>query len=172
MIRDYQGKKSEVQDRYDKNQASFQNSKNKKELEQLNEKYLRSVAEMENMRKRFQREREEIRFRERETVIREVLPVLDSIERALSVENAHQNPWFEGFQQIYNIFMNRLKQLGVTPVPGQGSQFDPNIHEALSVISISESEDGTIHDVIETGYQMNEQLIRPAKVIVVKNRSK
>ncbi len=140
------------------------------EIEQLQDQNLRLRAEIENMRKRFQRDSHEIRLREREEVVRELLPVLDSIDRALQVENAHKNPWYEGFKQIDDLFFKKLEQLGVKPIPTSKSRFDPKYHEAMSTVAIPNVEDGYIYDVIETGYILDDdRLLRPAKVVVVKN---
>ncbi len=137
------------------------------ELEQKDEQ---AVAEIDHMNQRFQRALDEQRVRERMMVVRDFLPVLDSMQRALKIQGGRDNPWFEGIKQTLNIFEKTLDHLDVQTVPGVGELFDPNVHEAVNTVEHSEWEEGRIHNVVEQGYMLGGILLRAAKVEVVKKR--
>ncbi|RJP35500.1 MAG: nucleotide exchange factor GrpE [Candidatus Omnitrophota bacterium] len=134
----------------------------------LKDKYFRALDEMSSMRKRFQRSLDEQRIREQMVVFRELLPVLDSLERAIQAEMRESNAWLEGVRQTDALFRKKLEQFDVQPTPGVGEPFDPNVHEAVDTVTGPIHRDGTIHAVHEQGYVLNGRLIRPAKVVVVK----
>jgi molecular chaperone GrpE len=149
------------------------------ELEELRKKaaerdeYLdlarRTKADFENYQKRQQREREQEREFFRGAVVVELLPVLDNLERALNAakQAGSGDVLLKGVAMVQQQFLEMLRQrFGVIPVPALGEPFDPNRHEALTQQPSREYPANTVIQVVETGYQMNERVLRPAKVIV------
>ncbi len=140
--------------------------------QELNEKYLRSLADLENFRKRHQRTSVEYRKFGHENAIRELLPVLDNLERAVSASGDAASEgltqFIEGVRMIVGQFHNALRGLGVEPVPADGKIFDPELHEAVQEVSLPDQPQNGIVQVLEAGYKLHERLIRPAKVVVNK----
>lgn len=133
-------------------------------LAEINDKYVRSVAEFENYRKRTNLEKADLILNGGKEVIKSILPVIDDLERALQAmtdENAK-----EGVTMIYNKLMNSLQQKGLKPMEAQGQKFDENLHEAVTQIPApSEELKGTVLDVVEKGYYLNDKVLRYAKVV-------
>jgi molecular chaperone GrpE len=141
----------------------------KEELALANDKYLRLFAEFDNFRRRTRIEREEARKTEGKDVITALLPVLDDFERALkATENATEvAPVREGVMLIQNKLKNTLTQKGLVPMESIGTQFDAEIHEAITNIPAPTDDlKGKVIDEMEKGYYLNDKVIRFAKVIV------
>jgi len=139
--------------------------------EDFKDKYLRQLAEMENMRKRMAREKQEmIRFGI-ENAISEFLPVIDQFENALGfakkADEAVKN-WAAGFQMFLSQFKDVLNQNGITPFTSKGHLFDPALHEAVDVIETTDADDGVILEELTKGYKSPTRTIRPARVKVAK----
>ncbi len=129
------------------------------------DRLLRVSAEFDNFRRRSQRERAEfIEFAGME-VIRELLPVLDDFERALSLETADKN-YAKGVELIYNRLLDTLKKAGLEPLSVEGQKFDPHIHHAVERVPTEEVEEGTILGEHQRGYNFKGRLLRPAMVRV------
>jgi molecular chaperone GrpE len=124
----------------------------------------RMKAELENSRKRQERERARIVQLASERLVRELLPVLDNLERALE---AGGDIW-EGVRATRDQLIDVLEQEGLTPVASDGQSFDPAVHEAVMGQPTDEHEEDTIIQTLERGYVLNGKPIRPAKVIVAK----
>lgn len=124
--------------------------------------YLR--AEFDNVRKRQEREMERIRLNASENLVRELLPVLDNLERALEVEGDVR----EGVKATLEQFAGVLGGEGLTPVPSDGQPFDPNIHEAVMSEPSEEHEENVVLRTFERGYTLNGKPIRTAKVVVAR----
>jgi len=140
----------------------------------LRDRWLRSVADLENLRKRTAREIENETLRARQSLIRDFLPVVDSLERALAQDAAaeDQNTWLLGMRAIYEQMVDTLHRQGVRPFDALGARFDPHRHDALSCVENDAVEEGTIVEVIKTGYAMSDgQLLRPAEVVVTCRRN-
>jgi molecular chaperone GrpE len=135
----------------------------------LQQKYLNAMQEMNQMRDRFIRQSERHQIHMVERIVRDFLPVVDSIQRALEAEDAQDNPWLEGFEKTYAQFQQVLQKYEVHPTPGAGAKFDPVWHEAVSVRPSDQHDDGIILEVVEQGYRMNGRLLRAGKVVVAKN---
>lgn len=140
------------------------------QISELQDKYLRKVAEFENYRKRKEREVEEFWRRANADLIRKLLPILDDIERSL--ESARRDENFEalvaGIEMIYKSFLKLLEAEGVKQISAVGEEFNPEYHEALMQV---EKEDVPPHTVVEEhqkGYLLGDLVLRPAKVIVSK----
>ena len=134
------------------------------------EQYLRTLADMENLRKRTQRDKEDLAKYANENILREILPVIDNLERA--VEHAEQadsdEGLFEGVQMTLTQFGQLLGKFGVEPVDAIGQPFDPAYHQAMGQM---ESEDYPVNTVVQQmqkGYQLNKRLLRPAFVMLAK----
>lgn len=141
----------------------------KEELALANDKYLRLFAEFDNFRRRTRTEREEARKMEGKDVITALLPVLDDFERALkATENAGDVASVrEGVILIQNKLRNMLTQKGLVPMQSIGTEFDADIHEAITNIPApTDDMKGKVIDEMEKGYYLNDKVIRFAKVIV------
>ena len=143
--------------------------KHKEELSQANDKFLRLYAEFDNFRRRTAKEREDARKTEGKDVIVALLPVLDDFERALrSMENATDVVAVkEGVALIQNKMKNILTQKGLKEMQSIGTPFDADLHEAITNIPApTDDMKGKVIDEMEKGYELNEKVIRFAKVIV------
>jgi molecular chaperone GrpE len=141
----------------------------KEELSQANDKFLRLYAEFDNFRRRTAKEREEARKTEGKDVIVALLPVLDDFERAIrSMENATDIVAVkEGVALIQNKMKNILAQKGLKEMQSIGLPFNPDLHEAITNIPApTDDMKGKVIDEMEKGYELNDKVIRFAKVIV------
>lgn len=140
------------------------------EAKALQEQYLRTLADMENLRKRTQREKEELAKFANENILREVLPVIDNLERA--VEHAEQaessEGLLEGVRMTLDQFNQVLTRFGVTPVEALGETFDPALHQAMGQLETDEFPTNAVAQQMQKGYQLNERLLRPAMVMIAK----
>lgn len=142
------------------------------EAEQLRDKWLRAVAELDNFRKRSAREREELLRQVQGDVIKEFLPILDNLQRALAHSNNQdgQPGLLEGIKMIERQFSNTLERLGVTPIEALHQAFDPGRHEAMIQVETEEFEPNVVVEELERGYLWHDRLLRPAKVAVSKRK--
>jgi molecular chaperone GrpE len=145
--------------------------KKAEEVRQLQDRILRQAAEMENTRKRLEREKSEgINFAN-ECLIRELLPVIDNLERALQhgEKDTKGKGLLEGIKMTLKNFGDVLGKFGCTPFESVGKTFDPNFHEAVMQQESSEYPEKTILQELQKGYTLRDRLVRPAMVIVSKN---
>jgi molecular chaperone GrpE len=141
------------------------------EARKFQDLYLRSAAETENMRRRFQKEREEMSRFAGEAIIRSVLPSLDNLGLALGYVRAEAPAealnLAGGVRLTLKGLMDALRENGLRPVPAErGRTFDPNLHEAIGQRPEAELPPGAISEEVLAGYTLYERLIRPAKVLV------
>jgi len=136
------------------------------------DRYLRSAADLENTRKRQKRELEDAKFDIKNKVLKEMLPVVDNLERAIEHAGggAEKNPIVEGVQLVLRQFTTAFERLDVTVVDAMGQPFDPNLHEAISQQE-SDQPAGTVIQVLQRGYRTGERLLRPALVVVAKAKA-
>lgn len=131
-------------------------------------KYLRAYAEMDNVRRRMQRERDDERRFAALPIVRELLPAFDNLDRA--VQAAAQGSSVEDLKQGVEMVLLQaqevLGRLHVTPIESVGQPFDPNLHEALTQIPTADVPPMTIVQEVEKGYRLHDRVIRPSKVIV------
>ena len=143
-----------------------------KEKKENWDRYLRSAADLENTRKRNKREADDAKFETKTKIRKEILPVVDNLERA--VEHAgvgsENQPIVEGVQLVLRQLMTAFERLEVTPVEAQGQPFDPNLHEAISQQE-SDLPPGSVVTVLQRGYKSGERLLRPALVVVAKPKA-
>jgi molecular chaperone GrpE len=127
----------------------------------------RVAAEFENYRKRVARDQESLVARAHERLVKELLPVLDDLERALAAAEDHEEAQLEeGVRLVHRSLVEALEKEGVAEIETDG-RFDPHVHEALLSQPDDEKESGAILDVLQKGYRIGDKVIRPARVIVV-----
>lgn len=140
-----------------------------KELENSKKEYLFLMAEFDNFRKRTLKEKSEIIKNGAENAMRDLLPVIDDFERALKAidENGELESLKQGVDLIYSKFMKYLERNGVKPIDSTGKEFDTELHEAVTTFpAANESQKGKIVDTVQTGYTLNDKVLRHAKVVV------
>ena len=137
-------------------------------IEELEDKLLRTVAEMDNMRKRSDKERSEAYRIGASIFIKDMLPIIDNLQRALTSfvddEGSDTKSFVDGTNAILRDFESLLDKTGVKTINPEGEKFDPNFHEAMFEIPSDEHEAGIILQVIEQGYVLENRLLRAAKV--------
>ena len=137
------------------------------EIAALKDKYLRSVAEFENYKKRTLKEKAELIINGSEKSVAAILPVLDDFERALADKSDDPVAIREGVQMIYNKFIKTLESLGVKKMETEDKDFNTDYHEAVAMVpGLGDDKKGKVIDCIQTGYTLNEKVIRHAKVAV------
>ena len=139
------------------------------EIEELKDKYLRSVAEFDNYRKRTLKEKAELILNGGEKAVSAILPIIDDMERAIENGNKTDDPAVlrEGMELIYNKMMKALEGLGVKKIETDGADFNTDIHEAVAMVpGMGDDKKGKVIDCLQAGYQLNDKVIRHAKVAV------
>lgn len=144
------------------------------ELEQAYEEqknlYLRTLADFQNYRRRQQDEMERQRGLLLESLMEDLLPILDNFERALQAAEATRElePLMEGVRMTERQIKAVLARYDIHPIVAVGQPFDPNLHEAIQRVESAEYEDNIVIDEVERGYRMGERVLRPSRVIVAK----
>lgn len=135
------------------------------ERDDFKDRYMRSMAELENLRKRFDRERSDLLKYGHEKVLSDILPVLDSFEKAMATDKSSGESYAEGVKMVHRQLFDVLEKHGLKTVEAEGKPFDPNVHQGIQRI---ESDVGTemVRDEFQKGYLLNDRLIRPAVVSV------
>ena len=140
-----------------------------KTIEEQHDKYLRLSAEFDNYRKRTMKEKAELIKNGGEKTISAILPILDDLERALNISETSDDvkAMREGIELIHNKFLKVLNQEGLQKIETDGKDFDTDYHEAIALVPApSEEQKGKILDCVQTGYKLNDKVIRHAKVVV------
>lgn len=137
------------------------------------DKYVRAVADLENGRKRQRRELDDARVDTKIRVLKEMLPVVDNLERAVEHAGVTTDPAavMEGVKLVVRQFMHAFERLEVTPIEAEGQPFDPNVHEAISQQETADHPPGTVVSALQRGYKAGDRLLRPAMVVVAKAKS-
>lgn len=140
------------------------------ELQQCKDRMLRLAAELDNFKKRVEREKEEHMKYALEAFAKELLPFLDNLERAVASarENKDLDALLEGLELSLSGYLKTLERFGLQVFAAEGQRFDPNLHEALSVEESHEVEENTVIKELLKGYKLHERVIRPALVVVSK----
>lgn len=141
----------------------------KEEAEKYRDRFLRSQADMDNVRKRLEREKTELIKFANENLAKDLLPVLDNLERALihGQDNSGSTAaLLEGVRLTYEGLWSVLEKFGVTAVSALNQKFDPNFHEAVMQREDPDAEDNSVIEEVQKGYLLHERLIRPAMVVV------
>ena len=126
----------------------------------------RTQADFENWRKRAAKEAAAAGERARSGLVRELLPIVDNLERALESAGEGEEHLAEGVRLVHSELLAVLERNGVEQFDPRGQTFDPEVHEALSTRAEEEAEPGTVLDVVEKGYRANGVVLRPARVVV------
>lgn len=132
----------------------------------------RLQAEFDNYRKRAVKEQQEFRDYALLEALKQVLPILDSLDRALKTENASADDFRSGVDLIDRQFHDVLSKLGVEPIQAAGQPFDPTLHQAIQMVDTDEVPDNHVVDELQRGYRIKDRLLRPAMVRVAQNNTK
>jgi len=144
------------------------------ELTEITNKYIRTLAELENFRKRSQKEKTQALSFAIENTISEFLPLIDNFENALNFANESSDEiknWAMGFQMILSQLKDILHNHGIVAFHSIGNIFDPHYHEAMEVIETNDHPEGSIIEEFAKGYKSANRIIRPAKVKIIKQIS-
>ena len=137
------------------------------EAEAWKDKYIRLVAEFDNYKKRTLKEKSELILNGSEKTISSILPILDDFERALSDKTEDPVAIKEGFELIFKKFLKTLETLGVKKIETNDTDFDVDYHEAIAMVpGMGDAKKGKVIDCVQTGYTLNDKVIRHAKVAV------
>ena len=140
------------------------------EAEAKRDEYLdlarRTQADFENYRKRTAQQAAQAGERAKAGLLRELLPVVDNLERALAAAADSEGPLHEGVKLVLAELQGVLARAGVEALEPAGERFDPNVHEAISTMPVEGGESGLVVEVVEKGYRMRDSVIRPARVVV------
>ena len=140
------------------------------ELTKVKDQLLRTFAEMENVRRRAQRDVENAHKFAVEKLLSDLLPVVDSLEKAEEAAKTTDNAdsMAEGISLSLKLFVSTLEKSGIAIVDPLGEPFDPQLHEAMAMVPNPDAEPNSVMDVMQRGYTLNGRLVRAAKVVVVK----
>ena len=139
-----------------------------KAAEAESERYMRLMAEFQNFKRRAAREKSDIHAYANEKIIGELLPVLDNFERALQTESGDLESYSKGMELIFTQLKTALEHAGLEEIKALGEEFDPNVHNAVMTEDSEEHDDGKISKVLQKGYKLNDKVIRPSMVAVVR----
>jgi molecular chaperone GrpE len=148
----------------------------KKELQEAKDyknRLLRLQADIDNAKKRLEREKAEFVKYANEGIILELLGILDDLERSvLAAETKHQDPnaFLKGIEMILAHIYEMLKKRGVSPIEAKGKPFDPDLHEAMMQVETDEFDEDTVVEELQKGYMLEDRVIRTAKVKVAKKK--
>lgn len=140
-----------------------------KQIEELKDKYLRTMAEFDNYRKRTLKEKTELILNGGEKAVTAILPIIDDMERAIANGLKSDDPQVlkEGMELIFQKFVKTLETLGVKRIETQDVDFNTDEHEAIAMVpGMGDDKKGKVLDCVQTGYKMNDKVIRHAKVAV------
>ncbi len=146
--------------------ATAELEKVKAELESKNDLLLRTAAEFDNFKKRTERERLTVAEFAKANIIKELLPILDNIDRAEMLEDKSSEDYIKGIEMIVKQFSVLGEKLGIVELAHQGDAFDPNCHEAVMHIEDETLGENVIAEVLQKGYKIGDTVIRPAMVKV------
>nr|WP_313981708.1 nucleotide exchange factor GrpE [uncultured Prevotella sp.] len=137
------------------------------EAEQWKDKYIRLVAEFENYKKRTLKEKSELILNGSEKTVAAILPILDDFERATADKTEDPQAIKEGYELIYKKFLKALETLGVNKIETDNADFNVDYHEAIAMVpGMGDDKKGKVIDCVQTGYTLNDKVIRHAKVAV------
>ncbi len=141
----------------------------KDQLAKKDDLYLRAEAEIQNMTNHFKKERADLLKYEGQDLIKEILPVLDNLKRALAikVEDDQGKQLHDGIQMVHDHLVKALKEHGVTEIEADGKPFDPTVHQAVSTTAVTgDQKPDTVVQVYQAGYKLKDRVLRPAMVVV------
>ena len=141
----------------------------KEQIEQLEDRVKRQLAEFENFRNRTEKEKAAMFETGAKSVIEHMLPVVDNFERGLATvpEDKQDDPFVDGMNRIYKQLLTELENLGVKPIEAVGTEFDPNFHNAVMQVESEEYESGVVAQELQKGYTYHDSVVRHSMVAVV-----
>ncbi|MCA0986102.1 nucleotide exchange factor GrpE [Guptibacillus algicola] len=139
-----------------------------KQVDELENKYLRTQAEYDNFRRRTREERSADAKYRSQKLAEELLPAIDNFERALAVQSDHEevNSLLTGMEMVYRQLKDALVKEGIEEVGSQGEEFNPHLHQAVMQVESDEYDSDVIVEVLQKGYKLNDRVLRPAMVKV------
>jgi molecular chaperone GrpE len=141
----------------------------KAERDTLVDRLARLQAEFENARKRAAREQQDFREYALADAVKELLPTLDSFERALQTSAGDRSEFRGGVELIYKQLQDALVKLGLRPIPAKGEPFDPHLHQAIEMVDTRDARDHHVLEELQRGYKLKDRLLRPSMVKVANN---
>jgi molecular chaperone GrpE len=141
----------------------------KAERDMLVDRLARLQAEFENARKRSLKEQQDFREYALADAVKELLPTLDSFERALQTSAGDKSEFRGGVELIYKQLQDALVKLGLRPIPAKGEPFDPHLHQAIEMVDTREADDHHVLEELQRGYKLKDRLLRPSMVKVANN---
>ena len=153
--------------------AEAQDSSPDSDFKAAQDRYLRLAAEFENYKKRAQKDQDEYRKYSNERLLKELLPVLDDLQRALQHGrvSGNQEGVLQGVELTYKKYLDILSRFGVKPIPSVGLPFDPAVHQAVAKVDAKGHKPNTIVEEYEKGYYLHDRVLRPAMVTVAESKS-
>jgi molecular chaperone GrpE len=151
-------------------EAATESAKLRSENALLLDRLARMQAEFENFRKRSQREQQEYRDYALSDALKQLLPILDSLDRAAKSEAATVADYRSGVELIDRQFHDVLTRLGVEPIAAAGKPFDPSLHQAIQMVETTEVADHHVLDELQRGYRLRDRVLRAAMVRVAQNQ--
>jgi molecular chaperone GrpE len=139
-----------------------------KEKQETYDRLLRTAADLDNFRKRSRKDLEEARLKAREEILREILPGIDNLERAVAVGSSSGDALVEGVRLVLRQFHHALERFDIRAFDAGGAAFDPTRHEAIAQIETADHPPGTVVTEMQRGYTIGPRLLRPALVAVAK----
>ena len=149
-----------------KNKKDLEIEALKQQLEEKSDLLLRTAAEFDNFKKRTERERLTVAEFAKANIIKELLPILDNIDRAETLEDKSSEDYIKGIEMIVKQFTSLGEKLGIVELAHQGDAFDPNCHEAVMHVEDENFGENVIAEVLQKGYKIGDTVIRPAMVKV------
>ncbi len=142
----------------------------KEKFEDMQDKYMRQLAEFENFRKRTDKEKAQMFDQGASNVLEKMLPIVDNFERGLAAvpEEEKGSAFADGMNMIYKQLMKQMEDLGVTPIEAVGKEFDPNFHNAVMQVESEEVEEGFVAQELQKGYMYHDTVLRHSMVAVAK----
>ncbi len=165
-VKEAEAKKAPKEKKERKTKANAEVEKLKAELESKNDLLLRTAAEFDNFKKRTERERSSVAEFAKANVIKELLPILDNIDRADSLEDKSSEDYIKGIEMIVKQFLGLSEKLQIVEIAKAGDGFDPNCHEAVMHVEDESLGENVIAEVLQKGYKIGDTVIRTAMVKV------
>ena len=145
-------------------------TKLREERDKIKDQLLRTAADFDNYRKRTLKDLQEEKRRAKEDVVREFLPVIDNLERAVSASSGASDVTaiIEGVRMVLKLFEDQAARLGLTKVKAVGERFDPAVHDAIQQVETDDHPPGTVIAEVVAGFRLGDKLVRPAMVVVAR----
>ena len=143
--------------------------KKEEQIEELNDRLKRQMAEFENFRKRSEKEKSQMFDMGAKTIVEKILPVIDNFERGLAAvpDDKKDDPFITGMDKVYKQMLTELDAAGVKPIECVGQEFDPDFHNAVMQVENDELESGTVAQELQKGYMYKDSVVRHSMVSVV-----